>query len=220
MLFAALAVQVLAVVTAIMLARRNREHVRGAVALAVLATASLLHTAVLAMLPPSPSGPLQGWVRLLVDVERAINLVQYIIIPWLAVTLAVSPERRRFATLLVVAAWLLESIVLAALYPSPLVRGAGLQRIYLATDLICMFAAIVAIVAWARRNITAKRSPNSVQMLSIALVVMDLAVLLAPVSPWRGYVFGSNYSGVQFFITLCFTVISIVQVILWRFSDG
>src|SRR5262249_13600694 len=53
---------------------------------------------------------------------------------------------------LVAGAWLLASVVLAALYPSPLVRGERLQRIYLAADLIGLFVAIVALARWARAS--------------------------------------------------------------------
>jgi hypothetical protein len=51
------------------------------------------------------------------------------VIAGLAVAVAVAPEQRRRAAAAVAGVWLLASVVLAALYPSPLVRGANLQRI-------------------------------------------------------------------------------------------
>jgi hypothetical protein len=110
--------------------------------------------------------------------------------------------------------------VLAALYPSPMVRGAGLQRIYLAVDLLGLLVSTIALVVWARASIAAKRSPGSVHVVAIGLVVLDAAVLLAPLSPWRGSIFGASFDATLLIMALCFAVLTIVQVALWRSTSS
>jgi hypothetical protein len=209
------AAQVLAAVSAVVLARRRAEHVPAAVALTLLAAANLLDAPILEALAPYPVEPWQGWHRLLVYLDGAINLANYAIVAGLAVAVAVSPERRRFAVGLVVGAWLLASVVLGALYPSPIVRGAALQRVYFAADLIGLFVATVAIITRARALIAAKLSPDAASTVAFALAVFDAGILLAPFSPWRGALFGSDFGGIQLVIALSFATISVVQVLLW-----
>jgi hypothetical protein len=118
----------------------------------------------------------------------------------------------------VAAVWLLASVVLAALYPSPLVRGAGQQQVYLAADLIGLFVATAALVSESIRGIAAKRSAGSASMVAIGLVLLDFAILGTPYSPWRASVFVSRYEGVQIEIIIVFTALSVAQGILWWFS--
>ena len=47
------------------------------------------------------------------------------------------------------------SVLLARLYPSPIVRGAGLQQIYVAADLIALAVASLALIFEARADIAA-----------------------------------------------------------------
>lgn len=183
LLVAALAAQVLAAVSAIMLARRQADHVPAAVALTLLAAVHVLHTPILAALSPPSVEPWQGTARVLVYIDGAIGLADYAIIAGLAVAVAVSRERRRLAVALVGGAWLLASVVLAALYPSPLVRGAGLQRVYFAADLIGLFVATVALITTARNSMAAKESPRVVHLVALGLVTFDAGILLVPFSP-------------------------------------
>jgi hypothetical protein len=215
-LLLALGAQVLAAFTAILLARRRAEHRPAAVALAALAIGNILDTFVLLGLTPYPVEPWEGSARLLVYLDGALNLANYAVIAGLAVAVAATPEQRRRAAAVVAGVWLLASVVLAALYPSPLVRGANLQRVYLASDLIGLFVSIVALVGWARRGIAAKRSPGSVHVVALGLVILDAAILIAPLSPWRGSVFGASFDATQLIITVSFAALAAVQVILWR----
>jgi threonine/homoserine efflux transporter RhtA len=96
----------------------------------------------------------------------------------------------------------------------------GLQRVYLAADLAGLFVATIATVSWARALIRAKRSPRSVHAVALALPIFDAAILVAPFSPWRGFLFDAPYTGIQVIVTLFFAVITIVQVILWRFASS
>src|SRR5215468_4304646 len=90
--------------------------------------------------------PWRGPMRVLVYLDGAFNLVTSATVAGLAVAVASTPEQRRRAVAVVAAVWLLASVVLAALYPSPLVRGEGLQRIYIGADLIGLSVASVALV--------------------------------------------------------------------------
>jgi len=210
--------EVLAAVSAVALARRRPAHTRAAVALVVLALIAVVGAQVAAALTPPSVEPWQGWARVLVYLDGALNLATSATIAGLAVSLAVAPERRRFAVGAVVAVWALASIVLAALYPSPLVRGESLQRVYVAADLIGVFVSTVALVSWARAGIAAKRSPDSASAVAIGLVLLDLAILLTPFSPWRGSIIGGRFDVIQVEVLGFFAVISAAQVILWRFS--
>ena len=212
----ALASQVFAAVSAFLLARRRPDHAPAAVALAALALANALGAPVAADLTPFSVEPWQGWSRVLVYLDGAFNLATYAAIVGLAVAVAVPPERQRRAAGAVAAVWALASVVLAALYPSPLVRGVGLQRIYLATDLLGLLVSTVALVSWARTGIAAKRSPGSVHVVALGLVALDAAILLAPMSPWHGSIFGASFDATWLIITLCFVTLTVVQVILWR----
>jgi hypothetical protein len=137
----------------------------------------------------------------------------------LALAVAAGVQHRRRVVALAVAGWALASVALGALYPSPLVRGAGLQRFYFAADLIGLFVSAIALVGWAQRGIAAKRSPDSSSLVALALVALDGAILLAPFSPWRGVLFGSDYAGIQVIIVLFFAAFTAAQVIAWRFSS-
>ena len=121
---AAYSAQVLAAVSGIALARVRPAHRPAAVALVVLAVSHLAHAPIAAALTPYPVEPWSGAMRWLVYVDGWIGFADYAVIAGLAVALAVSPERRRVAMAGVLCVWLVASIVLAALYPSPLVRGA------------------------------------------------------------------------------------------------
>lgn len=207
--------QALAALSAVVVARRRPEYRPAAIALTVLAAANILDGPTAAALDPPPVGPWQGPARLLVCLEGALNLAGYAAMAGLAVALAVSPARRRAATAAVVGTWLLASIVLAAFYPSPLVRGDGLQRIYFGADLIALFVSTVALITKARARIAVRESPDGAYLVALGLVLLDAAILLAPFSPWRADLFGSPYGGVQVALTLFFGVITTAQVTTW-----
>jgi hypothetical protein len=185
----------------------------------LLAATNVLDAPILAALTPYPVEPWQGWHRLLVYIEGAMSLASPAIIAGFALTIAVPPERRRLAAGVVAAAWLLASIVLAAIYPSPLVRGAGLQRIYFDADLIGLCVATIAVLTKGQANIAAKRSPDSAFLVALGLVMLTGAILLVPFSPWRLDLFGTPYGGVQLFITLAFATMTAAQVITWTLSS-
>jgi len=210
--------QIAAALSSIALAKRRAEHVPAAVALVLLALVPLAQGPLRAALDPLPR-PVEGAARSLVFLDGAAELATCATIAGLALAVAVSASRRRRSVALAVATWALASIVLGALYPSPLVRGAGLQRVYFAADLIGLFVSAVALVGWSQRSMAAQRSPDSSSLVALALVALDGAILLAPFSPWRGVLFGSDYAGIQVIITLFFATFAVAQVIAWRFSS-
>jgi hypothetical protein len=211
-----LAAQVVAAVSAILLARRQAKHVPAAVALALLAGVNVLHAPVRATLTPDRIEPWEGTKRLIVYLDGAISLADYAIVAGLAVVVAVYPERRRLAVALVATVWLAASVVLAALYPSPLVRGFGLQRIYFAADLIGLFVSTGALITWIQRARAAKQSPSLVHFVAVGMVTSDALILLAPYSPWRGALFDAPYTAPQVVILVFFAVVIALQVNAWK----
>lgn len=210
------ATQIAAAVASIALAKRRAEHVPAAVALVVLTAVSLARGPLRTALSV-PQGEI-GY-RALVYVDGAAELATYATVAGLAVAVAVSNQHRRRALAGAVAVWALSSVALGAMFPSPLVVGKGLARTYFAADLIGLFVSAVALVLWAQRTVAAKRSPDSTSLVALALVALDAAILLAPFSPWRGNVFGSDFSGIQLIIAVFFGTFAIAQGIAWKTSS-
>jgi hypothetical protein len=177
----AVVLEVAAAVTAVMVARRHPEHRPAAVALVLFALFPMARIPLQSALSPFPVEPWEGVRRLLVYLDGAAVLGAAAVVPGLALAVAVSPERRRVALAIVGAVWLAGAVILAALYPSPLVRGLNLQRVYLAADLFGLFVATVSIL----RFVQDRRPVNSSFGVALALVVLDVALLLYPLSPWR-----------------------------------
>lgn len=218
LLAAAKGAQIAAAASSIALARRRVEHVPAAVALVVLTALALARGPLNAALPPM-AAPRQGVDLVLIYLDGAAEMASYATIAGLALAVAFGAQHRRRAVAGAVAAWALASIALGALYPSPLVRGAGLQRVYFAADLIGLFVSAAALVGWAQRNMAAKRSPDSASLVALALVALDGSILLAPFSPWRGALFGSDFGGIQVIVTLFFVTFAVAQVVAWRFTS-
>lgn len=211
---AALAAESTAALTAVVLARRRAEHRPAAAALVLLVAAAALELPILAALRPLPR-PIEGNARTLVYLDGALCLASIAAVPGLALAVSISPGRRRAALASVAGAWLVASVALAALYPSPVVRGEGLRRVYLAADLMGLLASIVALAWWARL----RRSPGSAHMIAMGLVLLDLGILLVPFSPWRGALFAGRYDVVQLGIVIFFAAFTAGQGVLWRFSS-
>ena len=212
------ATQIAAAVSSIALARKRTRHIPAAVALVVLAAIPLVRRPLKDALAPLPR-PVEGVARVLVYADGAAELATYATIAGLAVAIAVSVENRRRVAASAVALWALASIALAAMYPSQLVMGVGLQRIYFIADLIGLFVSAAAIVVWTQRKLAAKHSPDSASIVAVCLVALDGAILLAPFSPWRGELYGSDYSGIQAIVCLFFAAFTVAQVVAWRWSS-
>jgi hypothetical protein len=206
---AALVAEVASAVVAVALARRRPTHRPAAVALVVLLAANLLRAWVLSSLPwPPPSEPLEDSARVLIYFDRALMLAAASVVPGLAVGASVEHPRR--AVGYVVAAWALASIACAVLYPSSLVRGAGIARVYLAADLLGLFVATAVLI----QRVLRRRPPTSSHAVVLALVASDFAILLVPYSPWRDGLFG-RYDGVQLMVLVLFVVLTCYQGVLW-----
>lgn len=209
-----------AALTAVLLARRRVEHRPAAVALVLLAALNFAQVKIGAALSPYPVEPWQGWSRVLVYLDGAVVLGAAVVTPGLALAVTAAPRPPRVAVAIVAGVWFLASVVLAALYPSPLVRGAALARLYLAADLIGLFVAIVALARWARWA-RGRASPGSAQMVALALVGLDLGILLVPHSPWRESAWVSplgRFDIIQIGIVVFFATFTAAQGIAWNFS--
>jgi hypothetical protein len=216
-----LATMTAAALTASLLARRRPEHRPAAVALGLLAAANLARVPLNAALSPHPVEPWTGAARWLVYLDGALVLGEVAAPMGLALAVSVSPERRRHAVALVAGAWILASVVLAALYPSPAVRGSALQRLYLAADLIGLAVSSLALVGWARRTLAARRSPGSAHVVALSLVALDLGILLVPHGPWREGTWVSplgRFDLIQIGVVVFFSAFATAQGVLWRFS--
>jgi hypothetical protein len=212
---AAYLAQVLAAFFAVVLARKHAPHRPAAVALVTLATSSILHGIVAAALLPLPR-PVEGAGVVLVYLDGALSLASSAIIAGLPIALAVEPSSRRRATLIVAGVWLASSVVLGALYPSPLVRGEGLRQLYVAVDVVALAVAALALIIEGRADIAAKRSPSSASAVATALVIIDGGILIAPFSPWRRDLFAGPYFGPQLVIVVLFSLMAAMEVVAWR----
>lgn len=210
LLAVALGAQIAAAVSSIALARRRAEHVPAAVALVVLAVVGVARGPLGAPLDASQGDP---WA--LIYVDGAAELATSAVVAGLAMAVAVTGNQRRRAFALTVVAWALGSIVLGIASPV----GQKLQRFYFAADLVGLCVSAAALVRWGQRLGAAKLSPDSTSVIALGLFALDGAILLAPFSPWRAVVFGSDYTGVQLVIAMFFAIFTTVQVIGWRSSS-
>jgi hypothetical protein len=103
------------------------------------------------------------------------------------------------------------------LYPPP--AYVEVQRFYLGADLAGLAVSIACVVTWAWWA-RGRASPNSAHGVAIGLVAIDLGILLAPHSPWRGSLFVSSFEVTQVTILSFFSVVAIVQGVLWRYSKA
>lgn len=209
---AAIGAQFAAALTAVLLTMRRSSHRPAAVALSLLVASVVVEIPILEALRTLPR-PVEGAARLFVYLDGALLLGGAAIVPGLAAS--VCAERPRRAVAGVVVAWALASLMLTVLYPSPLVRGAGLQRVYLAADLTGLAVSAVAFAMW-RRN---PRTPNSAHGVALFLILLDLATLINPLGPWRAGLFGVSFDPVQVTILAGFVMTTLFQGVLWRFSS-
>jgi len=214
---AALASEALAASAAWVLTRRRAEHKPAALALTLLLCAHAANAPVNAALTPHSAAPWEGAARLLVYLQGALVLASVAIVPGLALAVFLSPGRRRCAVRLVLGTWALASIVLAVLYPSPIVRGPSLGRLYLAAELASLFIAIVALLQWARWA-KGRASPGSAHAVAIALLVLDIGTLISPYAPRRLGTFPAPVEVIQIEIIGIFAAIAVCEVIVWSFS--
>lgn len=205
LLFAALAAEAASAVTGVALARRRPEHWPAALALLLLAGLAL------ARVPTY--GRADRWVAYL---DGSIVLAEVAVPMALALAVAL-PGRKRLVAGVVTLSWLAGSAVLAALYPSPLVRGASLERIYLTADFVALAVAALALVS----VMHGRRSLGSSGAVALALFALDLGILLVPASPWRErtWVLGGRVDVVQVGFIVFFAAIGAAQGIAWHFSS-
>ena len=165
--------------------------------------------------------PYQGLPRVLFHLESASKFAGDAVIAGLAVVVAVAPERRRRAVTILGGTWLLAFVVVAALYPSPLVRGLALARIYFASAMLGICVGTIAMVTWAAKCIAAKRSPGGADTIALWLLIFDADVALVPFSPLHSAPFSAeSYAGVQVLILWVFTVLAAGEAIAWWLIRG
>jgi hypothetical protein len=210
----ALAVEGTSALTAWAVARRRPDYKPPAVALTTLFALGVLGVPLdmNALLPPRAE-PWTGWHLWLVYVDGAIKLASSAVVVGLAAFLCF--ENRRRALVIVGVVWAAASITLAVTYPSPMVRGANLQKLYFDADLIGLFAGFGALLTWA---ICERKAPSLAHIVTIFLLFCDGAILLTPLGPWRTDVFG-DFGPARLILLLMFATLTLFQGVLWRISS-
>jgi hypothetical protein len=204
--------QIAAAISSIGLARKRAEHVPAALALIVLAAVPILRGPLRTVI----EGPGGSELHTLIYVDRAAELATSAVVAGLAMAVAVTTKHIRRAYALAVLAWAVETIAIGIMSPA---GRHELQRFYFAVDLFGLFVSAAALVRWGQRLTAAKLSPDTASVVALGLVGLDGAILLAPFSPWRGLVFGSDFSGIQLIIAVFFGGFTVVQMIVWRYSS-
>ncbi len=175
--FVAYIFAILAAVLAVALARERAEHRPIAVFLVVAVVVDLARAYLRARFALDLPGPYEGARRIAFHVDEAGFL------GWpaglAALGLVVFARRPAWPPFVL---WGLACAVLFALYPSDIVRGAGLQRVYLAAYLGGLAAALVTGLSWwnAKRN-----KPGPAHAVLLMLAIVDVARLV----PFYGSVF-------------------------------
>jgi hypothetical protein len=216
----ALAAQVVAAAFAMLIGRHRRSYLPAAVALTLIAAVNVFERLIAPTLDSYPA-PYQGLPRFFFHLESASRFAGDAVIAGLAVVVAVSPERRRGVVVVVGAVWLLASVVVASLYPSPLVRGMALARIYFASVMLGIGVGTIAMVTWAGKSIALKRSPGGADTVALWLLIFNASVALVPFSPLHSAPFSPEaYTGVQVFIVWVFSLLAAAEVIAWLLIRG
>jgi hypothetical protein len=177
--------QVLAAAMAVTLARQQPEHRPAAWFLGTMAAVDLGRLALTRAVDfATAPRPHVGAVRLAFHVDQEGFLA------WpaglAALALVVFGARRAWPAL---GAWAVLSATSIALYPSPLVRGEGLQRIYLGAHLGALFVVVATFAAWRVR----KAVPGSAHAALFVLATIELVRL----APFNGSIFDSWASFIQ-----------------------
>jgi len=164
-----------AAVTAWWLVRSRPAHRPAAVALSLLA-ALLLASVPLSRVLPSTG---ENLPRALVYLEGARMLGVVAVPTWLALRVTL-PERRWLIAGLVAGLWLLSSVLLAALYPSPWVRGLNLEKLYFTAEQLGVFVSVIALVRHVRNVLILRDVIGSSTNVAMMLVALNLWALLVP----------------------------------------
>jgi hypothetical protein len=179
------ALAALAAVLAVWLAHRRAEHRPIAVFLVAMVAIDLARFALARAIDfAAAPRPHVGLVRL------AFHLDELGFLAWPAglvgLVLVVFAGRRAWPALV---AWLLTWAGLVALYPSDLVRGPGLARVYLAALLVSLAIYVAALTEWGAR----RARPTSAHAVLLVLGAVELARL----APFYGSIFErwATYAG-------------------------
>jgi hypothetical protein len=200
-------IAVLAAILAVMVARRRAEHRPVALFLGVMVAVDLARLARRYLYPlEALPRPHVGLARLAFHADEA----GFIAWPFglAALALVIFGARRPWTVLV---AYLATVAGLIALYPSPYVRGEGLQRVYLAAYLGSFLAYGAALARWTARRVM----PSSEHAVLFILGALDLARLLA----FRGSIFEQWAAYALPVNAVCYGLISAVQGgFLWSWS--
>jgi hypothetical protein len=219
-------------VTAVILARRRRDHRSFAIFLVWLTCVDGVCSA-LVQIRPLDAPPLTGTARLAFHVETALSLSTSAALAITAIVLfggarripahhvdgaePSGPSERTAPSLwplaLIALAWAGAVVYVSALYPDPAVRGEGLRRIYLAGELSAVMVALGMIVRWTWRRLP----PTPARIALLGVVLGDAVVLLFGAMRWGLW---THYALDQIAAVMLFVTLTAYQVISWRYSSS
>lgn len=161
-------IQLVAAVLAVLLARRRAEHRPVAVFLVSMAVIDLGRALLRGAFDLGSPGPYAGARRM------AFHLDELGFLAWpaglAALALVLFAVHRPWPAF---AAWGAMGVALMGLYPSALVRGAGLQRIYLAAHVSALFVVATTLATWSLK----REQPGSERAVMLVLCAIELARL-------------------------------------------
>jgi hypothetical protein len=207
LLWAARITLLLAVISAVVLARRRVDHRAFAAFIAWVAGANALRWALaksFGLLRPPGLPPFVGAARAAFHVDQAIEL------SWsagLAALVIVVFSRRRWFVALIGLVWTGAVAYLATHYPE--VRGEALLKGYFAAELATVTVAAGLIITWTWR----REPPTPARICVLCVCIADLITLLAGAWRW-GYWIHWELNQVAFALT--YATIAVYQVIIWR----
>jgi hypothetical protein len=200
-----------AAVAALLLARRRADHLPFAALLtwgAIVDGVRVALDGIFGLLRPLGSPPFTGAARVAFHVDEAISLSTTAATVIVAILLF---SQRRWMAALPGVAWIGAVAYLSALYPDPAVRGEGLRRVYLATELGAVMVAIGMIVRWTWRRLP----PTPAHVALLGVVLVDAVALLFGAMRWGLW---SRYGLDQIAVMMLYVTLTAYQVISWRFS--
>ena len=164
---------------ALVLACRTREYRPVAIFLCVVTSADLCAVTLATwVLPPPQELPLSGLTRVAAHIDSALFLLW----PTSLAGTALQVFLRRRAWQVVLPLWAAIVAALVLLYPA--VRGAALQRWYLAVELAALAVTLGAIVQWAWWT---REVPRLQHVALLLIFAVDVASLIA--GPWRTVIY-------------------------------
>jgi hypothetical protein len=207
-LLVATLLQVIAAITAGLVARRRAQHLPLASFLIAAVIANLALVGFIAYGAPTslPAAPLTGIARFVGHVRQGL----YLVWPFGFAMMFVAVFSGRHLSVIPLA-YVVTLAVLVLGYPT--IGGEVLRQVYLGIELAALAVALAAIIQWAWR----RESPTLTHGVALLLLSGEAKLLLGP---WHHDIFAGWDAGRIMYATI-YLVIAVVQVgVLWTSSES